>query len=65
MITLAALQHKVDNPKREAHCREKIFYTKDNPSNADIYNWGVALFSAAAYPQANIVFSIYQDKYPP
>ncbi len=64
MITLADMQKELGNRDREAMWRESIYTTKDRPSNLDIFNWGVALYSAKNYVKADSVFKIYAEKYP-
>ena len=64
MQTVADIQKTVGNREREAVWRERIYTTKEQPSNLDIYNWGVALYMAADYTRADSVFGIYSDKYP-
>lgn len=64
MISLADLQKELGNREREAVWREKIYNVKEQPTNLDIYKWGVALYSAKEYEKADSVFEIYEDKYP-
>ena len=64
MNALANLQQRLGNRDREANWREKIYFAKKQPTNLDIYNWGIALYAAANYSKADSVFSIYEQKYP-
>jgi len=64
MITLAEMQKELGNREREAIWREKVYIAKEKPTNLDIYNWGIALYSAENYLKADSVFTIYQEKYP-
>ncbi len=64
MITVAEMQKELGNRDREAMWRESIYTTKDRPSNLDIFNWGVALYSGENYVKADSVFKIYAEKYP-
>lgn len=64
MISLADIQKDLGNREREAVWREKIFYTKEKPSNLDIYNWGISLYMSEDYVRADSVFGLYSEKYP-
>lgn len=63
-VTLADLQKEQGNRDREAIWRERIYQSKDRPSNLDLYKWGMALYSAEEYFKADSVFAIYAQKYP-
>ncbi|MEP7111135.1 MAG: tetratricopeptide repeat protein [Ferruginibacter sp.] len=64
MISVADLQKDLGNREREAVWRERIYSIKEQPTNLDIYKWGMALYSAREYVKADSVFAIYEDKYP-
>ncbi|MEO6546704.1 MAG: tetratricopeptide repeat protein [Ferruginibacter sp.] len=64
MVSLAEIQKELDNREREAFWRERIYSIKEQPTNLDIYKWGMALYSAKEYMKADSVFSIYENKYP-
>jgi len=64
MISLANLQKELGNEEREAVWRERIFITKESPTNLDLYNWGLALYSSKSYSRADSVFTLYEVKYP-
>lgn len=64
MGTLANLQKQLGHRNREAAWREKIYETKDQPNNLDLYNWGIALYMAENYIKADSVFAMYTVKYP-
>jgi len=64
MVSLADLQKESGNREREAVWRERIYLTKPNPTNLDIYKWGMALYSDKDYLKADSVFAIYEEKYP-
>jgi len=64
MVSLADLQKEAGNRKKEAKWRERIYLTKPNPTNLDIYKWGMALYSDKEYLKADSVFAIYEEKYP-
>jgi len=40
------------------------YQLKEDPSNIDLYYWGVAHYSASEYLQADSIFSVYTEKYP-
>ncbi len=64
MKALADLQRERGNRDREARWREAIVQSKAQPSNLDIYNWGLALFYSRDYDKADSVFALYEEKYP-
>ncbi len=64
MINVADLQKQLGNSEREAAWREKIYILKEQPTNLDIYKWGMALYSGKNYLKADSVFAIYAEKYP-
>lgn len=64
MQTLADLEKENGNRLKEADWREKIYTAKYEPGNLDIYKWGMALYAAEKYGQADSVFGIYASKYP-
>ncbi len=64
MVSLADLQKEAGNREKEATWRERIYLTKPNPTNLDIYKWGMALYADKEYLKADSVFAIYEEKYP-
>jgi tetratricopeptide (TPR) repeat protein len=64
METLVNLYSEIKNNEMEALMREKIYTTRESPTNLDLYYWGVALYSNADYNKADSVFSMYAEKYP-
>lgn len=62
--SLADLQKELGNREREAIWREKIYKTKPNATNLDLYKWGMALYSDKDYVGADTVFAMYAEKYP-
>jgi tetratricopeptide (TPR) repeat protein len=64
MVSLADLQKEAGNREKEARWRERIYLSKPNPTNLDIYKWGMALYSDKDYLKADSVFAIYEEKYP-
>lgn len=61
---LTALYKKTGEPALQAYWFGKIYAWKENPNNLDLFNWGLAHYSAAEYNQADSVFSLYTSKYP-
>lgn len=61
---LANMEKKAGRRGQEAHWRELIYTSKYQPSNIDIYNWGLALFAAEQFQRSDSVFGIYTEKYP-
>ena len=52
------------NRSQEAYWLGKVYETRKDPSNLDIYYWGLAHYAAKEYPQADSAFAIYTEKYP-
>ncbi|MES2890828.1 MAG: tetratricopeptide repeat protein [Bacteroidota bacterium] len=64
IVSLANIQNKLGHRDREAIWREKAYQLKQQPTNLDLYKWGMALYSSENFSKADSVFAIYQDKYP-
>lgn len=64
MVSLADLHNEIGNREREAVWRGRIYETKENPTNLDIYKWGLAAYYEKDYAKADSVFAIYAEKYP-
>jgi tetratricopeptide (TPR) repeat protein len=64
MVSLADLHKEIGNREREAVWRGRIYETKENPTNLDIYKWGLAAYYEKDYAKADSVFAIYAEKYP-
>jgi len=62
--SLARLYKKMNNRSQEAYWLGKLYEVKENPTNLDLYNWGLAHYSAQEYPLADSVFKLYTEKYP-
>jgi tetratricopeptide (TPR) repeat protein len=61
----AALAKKMGDRKQEANWLGIAFKMKANPSQTDLYNWGMANYQAANYTTADSIFcGLYQTKYP-
>ena len=53
--------YKVGN----AYWQGKLYGMKKNPSNADLYNWGIANYQAGQFKTSDSIFcGIYESKYP-
>ncbi len=64
MQQLAQLYKENNNRSQEAEWLGKIFETKKDPNNLDLYNWGLAHYAASEFSKADEVFGKYTDKYP-
>lgn len=64
VTALADLSQQLGNREKEAYYRGRIYEDKPNPTNLDIYKWGMALYNADDYEKADSVFAIYEHKYP-
>lgn len=64
MTSLAETQKDLRNYTSEADWRQKIYMEKKEPSNLDMYRWGVAVYMAKNYPMADSLFALYSAKYP-
>ncbi len=64
MVLIADIESENGNRNEEAMWREKIYNTKTDATNLDLYKWGVALFAAEQYSNADSIFAIYEEKYP-
>ncbi len=61
----AALAKKLGNRNQEAIFLGKAYQMEKDPSQTDLYNWGMAHYQAANYKTSDSIFcSIYQTKYP-
>ena len=53
------------NKTAAAELAAALYKTKKDPSNADLYNWGMANYQAGNYKSADTIFcGIYESKYP-
>jgi tetratricopeptide (TPR) repeat protein len=64
MTGLAKLNKKMGNRSQEAYWLGQLYSVKENATNLDLYNWGLAHYSAQEYPKADSVFAMYTEKYP-
>jgi len=64
LTSLANIASARGDSKEEAQWRGQLYFTKKNPTNLDIYKWGIALYQSSNFEKADSVFAIYQEKYP-
>lgn len=64
MTSLAETEKELGNFAKEAAWREQIYTTKTEPSNLDVYRWGVAVYMSRNYHKADSIFAMYTQKYP-
>lgn len=61
----AALAKKMGDRKQEANWLGVAYNLKPNPTQTDLYNWGMAHYQAADYVVADSIFcNVYESKYP-
>jgi tetratricopeptide (TPR) repeat protein len=61
----AAMAKKMGNRKEEANWLGIAYSIKKNPSQTDLYNWGLSHYQAGNYVTADSIFcGLYQSKYP-
>ncbi len=57
--------YKKEGKKHEqAVWQGKLYSLKPNPTNVDLYNWGLAHYLAGDFKEADTVFAAYSNKYP-
>lgn len=61
---IIALYKKLGNDSRQAHWLGKLYLWKHNSNNIDLFNWGLAHYTAGEYPLADSIFGIYTNRYP-
>lgn len=64
MADLAALHKKAGDRSKEAYWLGQLYGAKADPTNLDLYYWGLAHYSAQEYHKADTVFGLYTEKYP-
>lgn len=61
----AALAKKLGDRKQEASWLGKAYRMDKNPTQTDLYNWGMAHYQAGNYDSSiNLFCNVYQSKYP-
>ncbi len=59
------LARKMGNKKAAAQVAGILYSTKANPTNTDLYNWGMANYQAGNFKTSDSIFcGIYETKYP-
>jgi tetratricopeptide (TPR) repeat protein len=59
------LAKKLGNKKAQADLAGMTYASKANPTQTDLYNWGIANYQAGAYKTADSIFcGIYESKFP-
>lgn len=64
MQQIAAAYKKMSDKSHEAEWLGKVYAAKKDPSNLDLYYWGLAHYAAGEYSEADSVFAMYTTKYP-
>lgn len=60
-----ALAKKINNKPAMAQVAAIVYATKKNPTNTDLYAWGMANYQAGNYKTADSIFcGVYEAKYP-
>lgn len=59
------LAKKLNNKAASADLAAALYQSKKDPTNADLYNWGYANYSAGNFKTADSIFcGMYESKYP-
>lgn len=61
---LARLYKKGAAYKEQSYWLGKVYRWKENPSNIDLFNWGLATYNAQDYTGADSIFTVYTTIYP-
>mgnify|MGYP000891139809 CR=1 FL=1 len=61
---LSALYKKLEDRSREAYWLGEAYKLQKDPTNTELFNWGMAHYFAKEYQQADSVFGVYAEKYP-
>jgi tetratricopeptide (TPR) repeat protein len=61
---LAAYYKERKDYRSQAVWLEKYYTSSEKATNVDLFNWGVSLYNAREYQQADSVFGLYSQKYP-
>jgi tetratricopeptide (TPR) repeat protein len=60
-----ALAKTTGNRQAQAQLAELVYMTKKNPSQTDLYNWGIANYQAGNYKKSDSIFcGVYETQYP-
>lgn len=58
------LAKKADMASIQAYWLGKLYQWKDKTNNIDLFNWGLAHYTAAEYLKSDSVFTLYTERYP-
>lgn len=58
------LTKKADMISKQAYWLGKLYQWKEKTNNIDLFNWGLAHYTAAEYLQSDSVFTLYTERYP-
>ncbi|HVT86639.1 MAG TPA: tetratricopeptide repeat protein [Chitinophagaceae bacterium] len=64
MRHIVALYKETKDYAQEGAWREKIYTQTKSANNVDLFNWGVSLYFAGNYQNADSVFGLYATRYP-
>lgn len=65
VTTAANLAKKLGDRNQQANWLGIAYKMKKNPTQTDLYNWGMAYYQAANYQASDSIFcSVYKSKYP-
>ncbi|MDZ4793934.1 MAG: tetratricopeptide repeat protein [Bacteroidota bacterium] len=62
--TIAGLYKKAGDAHRQAIWLGKLYQWKEKTNNIDLFNWGLAYYTAKEYQLTDSVFSLYTVRYP-
>lgn len=60
----ADLAKKMGNRAEQSNWLGIAYSMKKNPTQTDLFNWGMANYQAAQYKTSDSIFTLYIDKYP-
>lgn len=61
---IVGLAKNVNNSSKQALWLGKLYQWKQKTNNIDLFNWGLAHYTASEYLQSDSVFTLYTEKYP-
>lgn len=61
---IAALDKQIEDYSGQAIWLGKLYQWKENTNNIDLFNWGLAHYTAKEYFQTDSVFELYTNRYP-
>lgn len=63
-LKIAEVSKKIEDYHNQALWLGKIYNWKEKSNNVDLFNWGIAHYTATEYSQADSVFALYINRYP-